>query len=85
MRMLNYDKFGNLHKLHTEQMEDIEFEARKSAVWLQSYWSSSSSGDGGVRVCDKDLTGFAPFTHSLWWRRSHDRGKLDCAVLSGTC
>lgn len=31
-RMLNYDKFRNLHKLHTEQMEDIEFEARKSAV-----------------------------------------------------
>lgn len=30
--MLNYDKFRNLHKLHTEQIEDIEFEARKSAV-----------------------------------------------------
>lgn len=49
MRMLNYDKFRNPYKLQTEQMEDIEFEARKSAVWLQSYWSSSSSGDGGVR------------------------------------
>lgn len=32
MGMLNYDKFRNPYKLQTEQMEDIEFEARKSAV-----------------------------------------------------
>lgn len=31
-RMLNYDKFRNPYKLQTEQMEDREFEARKSAV-----------------------------------------------------